>query len=174
LNGRRILLGVVGRPHGVRGLVHVQSYTVNPADLAGYGPLSDDAGRPWTLAWKSVGVAVLTGADGLSLSDRTAAEQLTNTRLYVDRDRLPPPDAEEFYLADLVGMTATDPDGAPLGRVTVVHDYGAGTSLEIARDGEAALLVPFTRACVPTIDSAAGTLVVVVPDEIVVQDEAAE
>jgi 16S rRNA processing protein RimM len=56
--------------------------------------------------------------------------------------------------------------------VTTVHDYGAGTSLEIERDGAAPLLVPFTRACVPSVDPAAGTLVVVAPDEILVLDEA--
>ncbi len=105
------------------------------------------------------------------MQDRSAAERLTNLRLYVDRDRLPPPEEEEFYLSDLVGLEAVDPEGAGLGRVTVVHDYGAGTSLEIARNGQP-LLVPFTRACVPEIDLAAGRIVVVMPDEIVVPSEA--
>ena len=168
-------MGVVGRPHGVRGLVHVHSYTAEPADLAGYAPLLDDAGRPWTLAWRGAGVAELRDAAGHMLADRTAAERLTNMKLYVDRERLPPPDAEEFYLSDLVGLQALDPAGASLGRVAIVHDYGAGASLEIAGEGPARL-VPFTRACVPRIDPASGTLVVVLPDEVVVpggQEDAA-
>ena len=168
-------MGVVGRPHGVRGLVHVHSYTAEPADLAGYGPLLDDAGRTWTMAWRGAGVAELRDAAGQALADRAAAERLTNTRLYVDRDRLPPPDADDFYLSDLVGMRAADPAGRALGRVTTVHDYGAGASLEIAGEG-APLLVPFTRACVPHIDAASGALVVVLPDEVVVpggQEDAA-
>lgn len=164
-------MGVVGRPHGVRGLVHVHSYTAEPADLAGYGPLLDEQGRAWTLAWRGEGVAVLSDADGRAVADRSAAERLTNTRLYVERDRLPPPEPDEFYLADLVGMAALDAAGQPLGRVAIVHDYGAGTSLEIERDGAAALLVPFTRACVPSVDPAAATLVVVPPDEVLVLDE---
>ena len=168
---RRILMGVVGRPHGVRGLVHVHSYTADPADLAGYGVLLDEAGRKWTLAWRGEGVAALSDSDGRVVADRGAAERLTNTKLYVERDRLPPPDPEEFYLADLVGMTALDAAGQTLGRVTVVHDYGAGTSLEIERSGTAALLVPFTRACVPSVDPGAATLVVVPPDEVLVFDE---
>ncbi len=172
MTGRRILMGVVGRPHGVRGLVHVHSYTANAADLAGYGPLLDDSGRAWTLAWRGEGVAALTDAEGRSLTDRSAAERLTNTRLYVERDRLPPPDPEEFYLADLVGMAALDRSGRPVGRVSVVHDYGAGTSLEVEREGVAPLLLPFTAACVPDIDLAAGTLVIVPPDEVLVPDEA--
>lgn len=173
---RRILMGVVGRPHGVRGLVHVSSYTADPADLAGYGPLLDDAGRAWTLAWRASGVAELRDAAGRPVQDRGAAERLVNTKLWMDRDRLPPPEEGEFYLADLVGMAALDLAGAQIGRVAVVHDYGAGTSLEIERPGAAPLLVPFTHACVPHVDPAAGTLVVAEPDEIMVEDttEAAE
>jgi 16S rRNA processing protein RimM len=173
---RRILMGVVGRPHGVRGLVHVNSYTADPTDLAGYGPLLDDAGRAWTLAWRASGVAELRDAAGRPVQDRGAAERLVNTKLWMDRDRLPPPEEGEFYLADLVGMAALDPAGTRIGRVTVVHDYGAGTSLEIERPGAAPLLVPFTHACVPHVDPAAGTLVVAEPDEIMVEDtaEAAE
>jgi 16S rRNA processing protein RimM len=172
MTDRRILMGVVGRPHGVRGLLNVHSYTASPADLANYGPLLDDSGRAWTLTWRGEGIAVLSDAEGNPVADRSAAERLTNTRLYVERDRLPPPDQEEFYVADLVGMAALDTAGRPVGRVTTVHDYGAGTSLEIERDGAAPLLVPFTRACVPSVDPAAGTLVVVAPDEILVLDEA--
>ncbi len=169
-------MGVVGRPHGVRGLVRVHSYTTAPADLAGYGPLLDDGGKAWTLAWRASGVAELRDATGQALPNRSAAERMVNTKLWMDRDRLPPPEADEFYLADLVGMAALDPAGVAIGRVTVVHDYGAGASLEIGRPGNAPLLVPFTHACVPQVDPAAGTLVVVEPDEVLVEDtaEAAE
>ena len=160
---QRILLGVVGRPHGVRGLLHVHSYTANPADLATYRALTDEAGRAWTMVWRGEGVAELRDAAGKPVADRTAAEKLVNTRLYVERDRLPEPDEDEFYLADLVGLQAVAADGSALGRVDAVHDYGAGTSLEIG-----ALLIPFTRACVPNVDIAGGRLVVVPPAEVVI------
>jgi 16S rRNA processing protein RimM len=156
----RILLGVVGRPHGVRGLVRVHSYAADPASLEAYSPLEDDRGRRWTLAWRGDGVAALLDADGRALPDRDAAQALVNTRLYVDRGRLPPPAEEEFYLADLVGLRALDEAGGELGHVAAVHDYGAGASLEIGP-----LLVPFTRACVPVVDLAAGRCVVVPPAE---------
>ncbi len=164
----RILLGVIGKPHGVRGLVHVVSYTARPADLVAYGPLSDERGRRFTLRWRGEGLAEVTeivGERRVAVADRTGAEKLTNTRLYIERDRLPPAGEDEFYLADLVGITALDEAGVKLGRVEAVHDYGGGASLEIMREGAPPLLLPFTRACVPLVDIAGDRLVVVPPAE---------
>jgi 16S rRNA processing protein RimM len=168
----RILLGVIGRPHGVRGLVHVTSHTADPAALVEYGPLSADKGRCFTLAWRGSGVAeVFEVQHGVPvrIADREAAARLTNTRLYIERARLPVPEDDEFYLADLIGLAAVDVAGAALGRVAAVHDYGAGASLEIARDGPP-LIVPFTRAAVPEIDVAGGRVVVAVPEEVDVEE----
>ena len=157
---QRILMGVIGRPHGVRGLVHVHSYAEE--DLAGYAPLLDEQNRAWSLAWRGEGVAELRDASGAALPDRTAAERLVNVKLFVSRDRLPAADADDYYWSDLVGLQATAPDGAPIGRVLQVHDYGGGPSLEIT----GGLLVPFTKACVPAVDVAAGTLTVILPSEV--------
>jgi 16S rRNA processing protein RimM len=164
MQATRILLGVIGRPHGVRGLVRVHSYTENPADLAGYGPLWDERGRQWTLAWKGEGIAELRDAAGQAITDRTEAGKLTNTRLYVDRDRLPATADEEWYLADLVGLQAVSTTGAAMGVVSAVHDYGAGVSLEITRAGVSSV-VPFTRASVPVVDLAGGRVIVDPPVE---------
>jgi 16S rRNA processing protein RimM len=149
----------------------VHSYTADPADLAAYGALLDDAGRRWSLTWRGNGVAELRDEAGRPLPDRNAAEKLVNTRLSIERDKLPEPEEDEFYLADLVGLAAVAPNGSALGQVTVVHDYGGGASLEIAGDGQP-LLVPFTRACVPDVDVAAGRVVVVLPDEVAVPMDA--
>ena len=172
---RRVQLGVIGRPHGVRGLVKVTSHTADPADLTAYGALSDAEGCRYTLRWKSAGVAEVSRiVDGvaLKLTDRDAAEKLTNTRLFIDRSALPPADQEEWYLTDLIGLTALHPDGTAIGTVSVVHDYGAGASLEIERDTAAPLLIPFTAACVPVVDPATRRLVVTPPDERVVRQDA--
>ena len=167
----RIQLGVIGRPHGVRGLVRVHSYTAAPADLPEYGPFEDARGRVFALRFVSDGVAEVSeiaGGRPVPVRDRAVAEALVNTPLFVPRARLPAAAADEFYLADLVGLAAFAPDGAALGRVAVVHDYGAGASLEIG-----AHLVPFTRACVPVVDVAGGRVTVVLPDEVVVAEDAA-
>jgi 16S rRNA processing protein RimM len=165
---------VIGRAHGVRGLVKVTSHTADPADLTAYGPLSDAAGRFYALRWKADGIAevaqIVNGA-AVKVTDRSAAEKLTNTKLFVDRSALPPADDDEYYLTDLIGLSAIDPAGRPLGTVSVVHDYGAGASLEVAGPS-GPLLVPFTAACVPAVDIAGGRLVVELPEEIVVAPDA--
>jgi 16S rRNA processing protein RimM len=167
---RRIEMGVIGRPHGVRGLVRVHSHTADPAELAAYGPFNDARGRRFSLRWTGEGIAEISELiDGraVAVADRTGAEKLVNTPLFVEREQLPAAGEEEFYLADLVGLEAFGPDGAALGRVAAVHDYGAGASLEIG-----ALMVPFTRACVPDVDVAGGRIGVVLPDEVAVAENA--
>ena len=172
---KKILLGVIGRPHGVRGLVHVHSHTENPADLTAYGDLSDAQGRHFIVRWRGEGVAeIAIRSDGgeQKITDRDAAAKLTRTELFIDRDRLPPAEADEFYLADLVGLDAVDASGVPLGKVETVHDYGAGASLEILRDGRP-MLIPFTKEAVPVVDIAARRVVVQPPAEIMVEGDAA-
>lgn len=160
----RILMGVIGRPHGVKGLVRVTSHAADPADLTAYGPLLAEDGRQLVLRWVGEGIASVEG-----VTDRTSAEKLTNLRLFLDRAALPAAADEEFYHADLIGLAARDTGGATLGRVVAVHDYGAGASLEIAREGAVSLLVPFNRASVPVVDVAGGRVVVDPPAEVVVE-----
>jgi len=156
-----ILMGVIGRPHGVRGLLRVNAFTEDPEALADY-PLVDKTGRRFTLEWISDNIAQLT-ENGRKIIDRNAAERLTNTELFAPRSALPEAEDEEFYLADLIGLQARDAAGAVLGTVAAVHDYGGGTSLEIT---PGAVLVPFTRAAVPVVDLTAGHVVVSPPAEI--------
>lgn len=174
MSEQRILMGVVGKPHGVRGLVHVHSYAAVPADLARYGVLTDESGAAWTLRWRGQGIAELVDASGGVMKDRDQAAKLANRRLYVERDRLPEPDEDEFYLADLIGLAAierTTSGERALGTVLAVHDYGAGPSVEIGTR-ERSVLLPFTRACIPDVEIALGRIVVVMPDEIEVPNEA--
>lgn len=160
----RVLLGEITGVHGVRGDVLIRTYTADPKSIAVYGPLSNEHG---TAAYeitvvrstdKGV-VAKLTG-----IPDRTAAEKLRGTKLYVDRVRLPEPDATEFYHADLIGLRAIGTDGGPIGEVIAVQNYGASDLLEIRIPGEKATeLIPFSDACVPAVDLQAGTITVVMP-----------
>lgn len=169
-------MGVIGRPHGVRGLVHVHSYTADPEALAEYGLLTDERGRAFTLTWERDGIARIAervaGRD-VPVDNRDAAAALTNTRLYVPRSSLPPAEEDEYYLADLIGLRAEDGEGRLTGHVAQVHDYGGGTSLEIRlAAGGAPLLLPFTAAAVPIVDIAGGRIVIAPPAEIMGEPEA--
>ena len=166
----RILLGQFGRPHGVRGLVRVQSFTADPSGIAAYGPVSDEAGtRTFRLRVVQPGEMPVVAVEGVA--DREAAAKLTGTRLYVARDRLPAPAEDEFYHADLIGLAVEDASGQRLGTIAAVSDHGAGAFLEI-ETGAQPLLLPFTRAAVPVVDLAGGRVVIVPPAEVVVPPSA--
>ena len=81
------------------------------------------------------------------------------------RDRLPPTeDADTFYQSDLIGLAAVTQDGAALGTVKAIHNFGAGDIIEIApADGSTPLMVPFNQDAVPTVDLKGKRIVVVPP-----------
>jgi 16S rRNA processing protein RimM len=161
-----VLLGRFGAAHGVRGEIRLQSFTNDPLAIANYGELYDASGaRRFALAHvrprgKDMFVARLMG-----VSDRAGAEALTGVELFLPREKLPPPEEDEFYLADLEGLRAETADGAVLGRVVAVRNFGAGDILEIAPPEGETLLFPFTKAVVPVVDIAGGRVVIEPPRE---------
>jgi 16S rRNA processing protein RimM len=160
----RICVGVITGAQGVRGAVRIKSFTAAPADVAAYGPVADETGQR-SFALRAIGQAKgVVIATIAGIADRDAAERLKGVRLYVARAKLPAPGEEEYYHADLIGLAAVLKDGTLLGQVRAVHEYGAGDSLEVARESGGTVVVPFTRAVVPEIDLAAGKLVVDPPE----------
>jgi 16S rRNA processing protein RimM len=109
----------------------------------------------------------ILGARIAGVSDRDAAEKLRNIELYIPRARLPKiEEADTFYHADLVGLDAITPDGARVGTVHALHNFGAGDIIEIApAEGGDPLMLPFNETTVPKIDVAARQVVVVPPVE---------
>lgn len=159
----RILLGRIGPAHGIRGQLLIHTYTELPEDIASYGALEDESGtRQFEIEIIRVTpkgvVARIAGVE-----DRTAAEALRGTELYVDRERLPPPEKEEFYHSDLIGLDAFEPGGTLLGEVIAVHNFGAGDILEIRPASGNTEMLPFTREAVPEIDLTSKRLTVVMP-----------
>ena len=144
----------VGAAHGIKGEVRMTSFTADPMDVAKYSPLLADDGRTFRIlaarpAGKSAATLIVR-FDGIA--DRTAAEALNGLDLSVPRSALGKPDDDEFFHADLIGLSAVTPDGAPLGTVIAVQNYGAGDLIEIAPARGNTILVPFTRAAVPAVD----------------------
>lgn len=154
-----ILLAVVGAPHGVQGELRVKTFTGDPLALADYGPLHAADGRRFDVETIRPANTVVV-ARFKQIRDRSAAEALNGTELYVERSALPDPEEDdEFYHADLIGMSVLVA-GAPVGRVTAVHDFGGGTILEISYQARKGVMVPFTEAAVPEVDLAACTIMV--------------
>lgn len=163
----RVVIARIGAAHGIKGEVRVKAYTAAPADIAAYGPLETTDGRAFEV--EALRPAAGTSHDMLvvrfkGVSDRNKAETLNGIELGVSRDRLPAAGPEEFYHADLIGLSASTTGGEPLGTIIAVPNYGAGDLLEIAPPRGETFLVPFTHAVVPEVDLAAGRVLVDPPE----------
>ncbi len=160
----RVLLGEIGAAQGLKGEVRIRSYTQEPADLTAYGALEDEQGRLVELESLRVTPKALI-ARVRGVTTREGAQALTRTRLYVPRSRLPARQEDEWYHADLVGLAVVGKDGAALGTVVAVLNFGAGDLIEVrpAAGGES-IIVPFTEDTVPEVDIAAGRLTLVPPE----------
>ena len=159
---RLILVAQAAGAFGVRGELKLTAHTADPLSLMDYSPLCDETGR--AVLTLTTGRANKGGlvARAREIATREEAEALRGLKLYVDRGLLPPPDEEEYYLADLIGLEARAPDGAAIGRVKSVADFGAGDLLEIEPAlGGPTWWAPFTRAGVPEVNLAEGWLTVV-------------
>jgi 16S rRNA processing protein RimM len=169
----RVIVAKIGAAHGVRGEVKLWTFTQEPMAVTQYGPLeTEDGKRRFEIeAVRAAGNHLVARLKGIG--DRDAAQALTNTELYVRRDRLPTIDEDDtYYHSDLVGLDAIGEDGAQIGTVHAVHDFGAGSVLEITPLGSGdTLMLPFTETTVPKVDLAAKQIVIVPPAEIEARDE---
>lgn len=163
-----ILVAQVAGGFGVKGEVRVTAWTADPMALMSYGPLLRADG--------SVGLTLTsarpdkTGVVGRAreIATKEQADALRGLKLFIPRDRLPPPDDEdEFYLADLIGLGARDADDRVIGTVRSVPNFGAGDMLEIApAEGGPTWYLPFTRDAVPEVRLADGWLRALRPAEV--------
>jgi 16S rRNA processing protein RimM len=162
----RICIARIGAAHGVRGAVKLWTFTEDPLAVRTYGPLmTKDGARSFEVATareaKGHLVATLKG-----VASREDAEKLNGIELYIARDKLPETDENEYYHADLIGLAAVTAANEPLGRVIAIHNFGAGDIIEIGPVHGATMLLPFTNAVVPSVDLAAGHVVIELPEEI--------
>jgi len=165
-----ICIARIGAAHGVRGAVKLWTFTEDPLAVKSYGPLmTKDGARSFEVASareaKGHLVATLKG-----IATREDAERLNGIELYIARDKLPATDENEYYHADLIGLAAVTTANEPLGRVIAIHNFGAGDIIEIAPPQGATMLLPFTNAVVPSVDLAAGHVVIELPAEIEGED----
>jgi 16S rRNA processing protein RimM len=177
-----LIVGRIGRPHGIRGEVTVEVRTDEPearfaagsvlstepaasAGTPGAAPVPDH-GEPVRVPerltieearWHQSRLLVLF--DGIY--DRNVAEVLRGTLLYVDSaEVLPPSDPDEFSDHQLVGLTAVTPAGEPLGEVARIDHAPASDLLVLRRPEGRTALIPFVKAIVPEVDLAGGRVVI--------------
>ena len=161
----RVCVGAIAGAFGIKGEVRLKSFCAEPESIASYGPLSSEDGMTtWDLQLvrpaKSGFVGRLSG-----VTTKEEADALRGTTLHVARSRLPDLPDDEFYTADLVGLPVLDTEGSEIGRITAVLNHGAGDLLEIDGDDSGpGILLPLTRANVPTIDLTNGRIVIDPPD----------
>src|SRR2546430_2483753 len=145
-----ICVARIGAAHGVRGAVKLWTFTEDPLAVKRYGPLvTKDGAQSFEVATareaKGHLVATLKG-----IATREEAARLNGLELYIAREKLPEPEQDEYYPADLIGLAAVETANAPPGRAVAAHNSGAGEFTETAPPQGAALLRPWTPAVVPT------------------------
>ncbi|MCP3970291.1 MAG: 16S rRNA processing protein RimM [Rhodobacteraceae bacterium] len=161
----RVCVGAIAGAFGVKGEVRLKSFCAEPSAIADYGPLcTEDGAQSFNLeitrAVKGGFAVQLSGVTG-----KEEADALRGRRLFADRSALPDLPTDEYYHADLIGLTVLDTGGAELGQVRTVLNHGATDLLEIAVPGMSdTVLLPFTLQAVPTVDIAAGRIVADPPD----------
>jgi 16S rRNA processing protein RimM len=164
---RLLAVGRVAGAFGVRGEVRISTFTEEPLALARFRELKRQDGSPGltiTNAREAKG-GLICRCPGVETKEQ--ADALRGLRLFVPRDALPEPDEDEFYLADLIGLSVVDPQGGAVGKVKSLQDFGAGDILEIIpEEGGATWYLPFTREAVPQVKITEGLIVVVRPTEV--------
>jgi len=165
----RVIVGRVGRPHGLRGELVIGVRTDEPDLRFTVGAVLDASQEPeptgdqhtLTVArarWHSG--QLLVAFEGVT--DRTAAGELTGIWLSVDSAQLPRTgDPDEFRDHELIGLSVRTPDGEQVGVVTDVLHHGQDLLvIKRADGGDDESLVPFVKAIVPEVDLDRGLLVI--------------
>jgi len=159
----RVCIGAFAGAHGVKGAALIKTFTDAPENITTYGPVeAGDGARIFTLSLMRIIKPGLTIVTAPEIASREDAQTLKGTQLFINRNQLPPPDEDEFYHEDLIGLEAVDETSAPLGRVNAVYNFGAGDLLELEEipGVKGVRIVLFTKALVPKIDIAAGRITV--------------
>ncbi len=158
-SSNKILIGVIGAAHGIKGHVKLRTFSETPTDIAKY-PLYTENGELFpkfkVIRWQEGGFLIISL---VGIDDRNKAEAMKGTKLYVKREDLPAPAEDTFYYSDLEGLQVQDTHGKAIGSVLSVENYGAGPLLEI-QAGDATFLAPFKADIITAVDVAGGLLTI--------------
>jgi len=156
----RICVAKIATAHGVRGLVKLHVF-VDDLDLL-KGTLYTSETTDDTL---SINLKNATTKHWLAevndINDRTDAEKLRGTNLYIDKSALPELSDDEMYIADMIGLPVEDEDGNAIGKVIAFENFGASDLIEIKPITSASFYLPFVDETI--IDKSADKIIVKIP-----------
>ncbi|WCL54037.1 ribosome maturation factor RimM [Gimibacter soli] len=166
-----VCVGAFGPAHGVHGDIKVRAFTENPTDLFAFKALHRGANGPLVKLKKKrddKDDGFVVTVDGVKT--REDAMALKGRKLFVPREALDDlADEDEFYLADLIGLTAEDEGGTEIGFVRAVENFGAEDLVEIVLKAPVEgigrfAFVPFRKVFVPVVDIKGSRLVIAFAD----------
>ncbi len=169
----RVVVGRIGRPHGIRGQVTVETRTDEPDERFAPGAALSVDGPVKELVvertqWHSGRLLVTFRG----IEDRSQAEAVRGLLLHVERaEDETPDDPDEYYDSTLLGCAVELTDGSIVGEVTDVVHLPAQDLLAIRTPDERDVLVPFVAAMVPTVDVAGRRIVIDPPPGLLDPDE---
>jgi 16S rRNA processing protein RimM len=153
-----VVMGRISAPFGIKGWVKVQPFSEDPGTLMDFECWRVGRGVQQTLypveAVQDHGKALVAKLAGVD--DRDAAYALRGQEISVAKSELPPPEENEFYWSDLIGLTVVNREGVELGRVDSLMESGANDLLVVK--GTREYLIPFVATFVGKVDLAAGTI----------------
>ncbi|MDP8951489.1 MAG: ribosome maturation factor RimM [Actinomycetota bacterium] len=155
-----VMIGLIVAPHGVRGTLKIKAPGSGRHLREGAEPFVDGERRR-ILAARETPKGFLVDLEGVT--SREEATRLRGTELLLDREELDAPEEEEFYVGDLIGLTAYDAEGRDIGGVVDVLETPAHEVLVLRDESDAEHYVPFTFEHVPTVDPEGGRIVVNLP-----------
>lgn len=151
IQDKLIFLGVISAAYGIKGEVIIKTFNSNPEQLPEMN-IMDFKGNQINLDLVRIHPkgGIIAKVDGCD--SRTKAEHLAKTKLYCYRSDLPDTLEDEFYITDLVGMVVKNTKGDNIGKVSAVHNFGAGDIIEVEfDDSNKKEMYPFTQELFPEI-----------------------
>ncbi len=170
-------VAIIVGAHGVHGAVKVKSFTQNPKDFSTYGPLLAEDGTVILTPKNPRPINNAFTMRSPEIKTREQAMAMKGTQLFVPRSAFPEADEDDFYYTDLMGLDVKSTDGKRVGKICGVHDFGAGTMLEIqpgkSAENQNSFFHPFTKIGVPKVDLKAGRVIIHIEEPVMGRDTSA-
>ena len=179
-NSKSILIGKLLSSHGIKGRMHLLSFSENPSDIINYKKIfNKNKERNFKISitgisskGKNNDTFIVEIAD---VNNRTQSDFLVNTELFISRDELAETNNNEFYYIDLIGLDAISINKNKLGKVVNIYDFGAGTIIEIKFDKftkkyDEFQTFLFSNETFPEVNIKDGYLVINIPENIEIKN----